>query len=116
MGAMSFAQVGLVAAAVPLEVDGPADGGAFVDALWGFGGFLLVIGLVLVGFLLLRRYGLLPDRWGGRGVSPEDSARRVLAERLAAGEVSTEEFLERAGALNWTPGSTVKPARRQPRP
>ena len=112
MVAMSCAQVGVVAAVLPLEVDGSADGGGFLDALLGFGGFLLVFGLVLVGVVLLRRYGLLPDRWGA---SPEDSARRILAERLAAGEVSTEEFLERAGVLNWTPGSPVKPARRRPR-
>lgn len=31
---------------------------------------------------------------------------------MARGKVSTEEFLERASLLNWTPGSDVTPPTR----
>jgi hypothetical protein len=42
-----------------------------------------------------------------RRMSPEDHARQILAERLANGDVTTEEFMERASVLNWTPGSDL---------
>ena len=79
-------------------------------AAQAFGGLLLLIALVFLGLVLLRRYGLIPDTLTlGRRPSPEDGARRLLAERMATGEVSTEEFMERASVLNWTPGSDVNP-------
>ena len=34
---------------------------------------------------------------------------RILAERFAKGDISTEEFMERASVLNWTPGSDAWP-------
>ncbi|MVA75435.1 SHOCT domain-containing protein [Auraticoccus sp. F435] len=36
--------------------------------------------------------------------SPEHDARVTLANRFANGDISTDEFLERASVLNWTPG------------
>jgi putative membrane protein len=69
-----------------------------------------VIALVVLG-LLLRRYGLPDNLTLGRRPSPEHGARHLLAERMAKGEVSTEEFMERASVLNWTPGSDVHPPR-----
>jgi uncharacterized membrane protein len=96
-----------------LEIDGrEGDGGGFIEPLLGFGGFLLTIALLILTVVLLRRYGLIPDQLPfTRRPAPEDSARQLLAERMAKGEVSTEEFLDRASALNWTPGSDLKPGR-----
>ena len=67
----------------------------------------LVVFTVL--FLLRRARGFGPP-WapgGGpfAGRSPEADAKRILAERFAKGEISTDEFMERASVLNWTPGS-----------
>lgn len=63
---------------------------------------LLAAGLV---FFLARRGKIGPPPWvsGGR-FSPEYDARKTLADRFAAGEIDTDEFLERASVLNWTPG------------
>lgn len=68
--------------------------------------------LILVAFFVVRRFG--PPSWvrnGGRphgfGPSqetPDDAARRLLSERFAKGDITVEEFLERASALNWYPG------------
>ena len=95
---------------VPLEIHGHEGGGAgFLEPLLGVGGFLLVVAVLLLAVMLLRRYGLIPDNLTlmGRRPSPEDNARHLLADRMARGEVSTEEFLERASVLNWTPGSDI---------
>lgn len=70
--------------------------------------------LLLAGtFFLVRRGHLGPPPWVGRpGLapwanhhSPEGEAKKILAERFAKGEISTDEFMERASVLNWTPGS-----------
>jgi hypothetical protein len=37
--------------------------------------------------------------------SPESEAKKILAERFARGDITTDEFMERASVLNWTPGS-----------
>ena len=105
----------LTTATVPLEIHGHGGGGSvFLDPLLGFGGLLLVIALVLLGLVLLRRYGVIPDNLTlGRRCWPEEGARQLLAERLAKGEVSTEEFMERASVLNWTPGSDLNPPTRR---
>ena len=56
--------------------------------------------------------------WLSARTSPEFEARKVLAERFARGDISSDEFMERASALNWTPGvEPVKPngkRRKQP--
>src|SRR5690625_350159 len=64
---------------------------------------LFIAGLV---FFLVRKGKVgPPPPWasGGR-FSPEYDARKTLADRFAAGEIDTDEFLERASVLNWTPG------------
>jgi len=80
--------------------------------------FLLLIAALVV--FLVRRGKIGPPPWvraGGPGAwsggpfatSPEYEARKTLANRFATGEISPEEFLERAAALNWTPGVDHRP-------
>ena len=45
--------------------------------------------------------------------APEFEAKKVLAERFARGEISTEEFMERASVLNWVPGAEPPPPPRR---
>lgn len=97
---------------IPLDL--PADvvehGGhahGFVEHLPGLGFLALVLVALVAGYLALRSRGLLPaialptSRRSGR---PEDAAKQILAERFAHGDLSSEEFMERASVLNWTPG------------
>ena len=83
---------------LPLEIDGHEGGGdGFIEPLLGFGGFLLILVLLILTMVLLRRYGLIPDQLPfTRRPAPEDSARQLLAESMAKGEVSTEDFPDRA--------------------
>lgn len=64
--------------------------------------------LLLIGAFFLVRKGR-PDGvgppWMNRAEPPEAEARRVLSERFARGDISSDEFLERASVLNWTPGA-----------
>ena len=62
---------------------------------------LTVLSLLALAYLL--RSGKLDLARFGRP-RPEDEAKRVLAERFAQGDLSPEEFMERASFLNWTPG------------
>ncbi len=62
---------------------------------------LLLLGVAVV--LLARRGRLGPPPTFFR--SPEHDARVTLANRFANGDISTDEFLERASVLNWTPGT-----------
>lgn len=76
--------------------------------------FLFVLLLIAALLFFLARNGrLTPPPWmaGGRvgPHSPEFEARRILANRFATGEISSDEFLERAAALNWTPGIDHNP-------
>jgi putative membrane protein len=97
------------------------------DPQWGSGSSALgphlgvvmcLIPLLIAGilaFVLMRRFGPPPWMRGGRShqrphtggptETADDTARRVLAERFAKGDISVEEFLERASALNWYPGT-----------
>jgi len=71
--------------------------------------FLLFL-LLLAGtlfFLHRARDGGAPP-WV-RHSSPEHEAKRILAQRFASGEISSDDFLERASVLNWTPGSDTWP-------
>lgn len=81
---------------------------------------LLPLLIAAVAFFLVKRGKIGPPPWvgasgpsGGPGrfspFSPEFEARRTLANRFANGEMSPEEFLERAAALNWTPGVDHRP-------
>jgi uncharacterized membrane protein len=62
---------------------------------------LLVLGTL---FFLVRRGYLGPPPWAAHR-SPESEAKTILAERFARGDISSDEFMERASVLNWTPGS-----------
>ena len=77
------------------------------------GNFLVlfvILALVLTG-LYLWRTGRLPLGNLGRARSPEEDAKRILAERFAQGDISSDEFLERSSILNWTPGAQPLPSR-----
>jgi uncharacterized membrane protein len=98
---------------------GPFDGGpgfhggeeSMFSILPFLGGFiLLVILLLALTTFLLWRHGKLPA-FGSR--RPEDEAKRILAERFAGGDISTDEFLERSSILNWTPGVDPSPSKRR---
>ena len=77
------------------------------------GTMLLLLLLAGLTALLLWRAGRLAlPALGGRSSAPEEEARRILAERFARGDIDTDEFLERASILNWSPGSDTMPERR----
>ncbi|SHI36531.1 hypothetical protein SAMN05421803_1016 [Nocardiopsis flavescens] len=67
---------------------------------------LLLIAAAAAAFVLIRRRGGGPPPWvsGPRPAPPEYEARRTLADRFARGDITVEEFMERASALNWNPG------------
>lgn len=75
--------------------------------------FLLFLLLVAATVFLVRsgRIGGAPP-WAGGRHSPEHEAKRVLAERFARGDITSDEFMERASVLNWTPGTETWPPRR----
>lgn len=72
-----------------------------------FGGFmfLLFLALLVTAFLLMRRGTFGPPPWAAPSRAPEAEAKKILADRFAAGDIGAEEFMERASVLNWTPGS-----------
>lgn len=70
---------------------------------------LLIVG-ALAALLLSRQGKLTVPRLATRQ-SPEDEAKRILADRFARGDISSEDFMERSSILNWTPGSDAVPAR-----
>jgi putative membrane protein len=63
---------------------------------------LLVLG-TLVFFLVRQGQFGSQSLTGSR--SPESEAKKILAERFARGDITSDEFMERASILNWTPGS-----------
>jgi putative membrane protein len=63
---------------------------------------LLVLG-TLVFFLV--RHGQFGAQSLPGSRSPESEAKKILAERFARGDITSDEFMERASVLNWTPGS-----------
>ena len=77
-----------------------------------FGSLLLLLLLLMAfaGFYLWRQ-GKLTLPFGGAR-SPEDEAKRILAERFARGDIPSDEFLERASMLNWAPGTNPVATRR----
>jgi putative membrane protein len=64
---------------------------------------LLVVGVVLLGVTVVRVLaGGVVDAAAGPPLAPSDadgSARRILDERYAAGELSTEEYRQRRRVL-----------------
>jgi uncharacterized membrane protein len=75
-----------------------------------FSGFMMLL-LLLLGLtvLYLWRRGTLPKLFNRS--SPEDDAKRILAERFARGDMNSDEFMERSSMLNWTPGNDSLPSR-----
>jgi uncharacterized membrane protein len=63
---------------------------------------LLVLGTLV--FFLVRHGQFGAQSWAGNR-SPEGEAKKILAERFARGDITSDEFMERASVLNWTPGS-----------
>jgi uncharacterized membrane protein len=63
---------------------------------------LLALGTLL--FFLVRNGQLGSPSWANTR-SPESEAKKILAERFARGDITSDEFMERASVLNWTPGS-----------
>ncbi len=108
---------------------GPGDGfpdAAAQHAQWAahggpfpfLGGLMLLLVLLLLAgtFFYLRRHGHLPDLGlVRRARTPELEAREILATRFATGDLSSDEFLERASVLNWTPGVEPLPVPRSRR-
>jgi putative membrane protein len=96
---------------------GPFDGGyghhAFESSLsmLPFLGSLLLLLLLVLAALYLWRQGKLPLPKLASHRSPEDEAKRILAERFARGDISSDEFLERSSILNWTPGTQPLPSK-----
>lgn len=74
---------------------------------------LLLIAAVITAVVLARRGLWRPPLLGVVPHGPEAQARTILAERFANGDISGEEFLERASVLNWTPGVDPRPAPRR---
>ena len=64
--------------------------------MWLFGA-LVIIGVVLVVIVLVRV--LADTKPSSRSVQRGDTARRILDERYAKGELTTEEYRERLSAL-----------------
>jgi uncharacterized membrane protein len=74
----------------------------FLGGLMFFLFMLLVLGTIV--FFLVRHGQFAPQSLAGSR-SPESEAKKILAERFARGDITTDEFMERASVLNWTPGS-----------
>jgi len=87
----------------------------FGDApsVWPLLGAAIVVALLLLlGTALYRAHMQRAARPAlPATTSPDQEARRILAERFARSEITSDEFLERASILNWTPGSDQFPQR-----
>ena len=96
---------------------GPFDGGRGPHELESslsmlpFLGSLLLLLILVLAVLYLWHQGKLPLPKLGSHRSPEEEAKRILAERFAHVDISSDEFLERSSILNWTPGSERIPAK-----
>lgn len=100
---------------VPLEgLDQMGEGPFALDSLVGIVMFIALLAVLAAAALHLRRTGFSPSAWlASRQSSPETAAKEILAERFARGDISSDEFMERASALNWTPGGTDPQHRRR---
>jgi putative membrane protein len=70
--------------------------------LWWLFGLLLVVGLVLLAVLVIRTLagGESSRSPSAPGPPASSRARKILDERYARGEVSTEEYQERLRTLD----------------
>ncbi len=95
---------------LPFGFHGDHGFGAVPSVMPFLGAAIVVALLLLLSTVLYRTYleratrPVLPAT-----ASPDDEARRILAERFARSEITSDEFLERASILNWTPGSDQFP-------
>jgi putative membrane protein len=60
-----------------------------------FGGLMLVVGLAVVAAVVR----LITSRSASRATPPTDHACDILGERYLRGEITTEEYRDRRGAL-----------------
>jgi putative membrane protein len=90
---------------MPFGVHGHRGFGDSFSAMPFIGAAVLVALLVVLGTALYRAHQQRSMPALTAAVTPDDEARRILAERFARSEISSDEFLERASILNWTPGS-----------
>ena len=67
--------------------------------------FLLFLILLATAFFLLRRGTFGSPPWLAVPSAPESDAKKILADRFANGDIGSDEFMERASVLNWTPGT-----------
>lgn len=65
---------------------------------YGIMGILLWV-IIIVGGVFLVRY-LMQSRGGGLGSKPDGSAREILEQRYARGEIDREEFEAKKRDLN----------------
>lgn len=110
----------LVPLDIPTDLPGPHHGfgGGGGPMIFPFVGtfFLLLLLATLAAVLLhLYRSGRLTGLTRLVRPAPEEEAKRVLADRFARGDIDSEDFLERASMLNWTPGSDPHPVQRRRR-
>ena len=75
-------------------------GALFMVALMIVGG-LLLWGLIATGVLMLAHYLRGPDQSGG-SADAGSSARLVLSQRYARGEIDENEYTQRLSVLNAT--------------
>ena len=71
---------------------------------WIVGALMMVVfwgGLVAVVFVLARAFGSRPPHGEEKRKGPD--AREILAERVARGEISEEEFEQRKRVLERSP-------------
>ena len=92
----------------PPWADGPVslgDAPPFLPFLGAGMFFLFLLTTAALLFFLARTGRIGPPPWAGSAhPAPEAEAKKVLAERFARGDITTDEFMEKASVLNWTPG------------
>lgn len=99
----------------PPGADTDAHAFAFAPFMGGLMFLLLLLLLAGTVFYLVRTGRISPPSWASSRTAPELEARRILSERFAKGDITAEEFMERASVLNWTPGVEPSAAKRRPR-
>ena len=62
---------------------------------WGWGWLMMILFVVVVGLVAWA----IVRSTQHRGPHPHDRAREILAERLASGEITSEEYRERSQHL-----------------
>ena len=76
-------------------------GGGWVMMVLGVLLFILVVGAVAAGVVyLVRRFSKITDSGSAAQSGDSGSARRMLDERYARGEIEEEEYEERRRNLN----------------